>query len=210
MDKTAITIGSYNDSADTFAAKFMDYAPYKSRVLYFQKKYVSQAKSIIDLGCGPGNISKLFYEQNPHYEITGIDLSEKMVKIAKQNVPSGAFHVCDLRSIDLHKSYDAAIASFCIVHLSNEENENFLRSLSKIINPSGYLYLSFMEGCNAQYESTCFSKKEIYFNYFPRNIVLNLLTMNSFKIEELFEQGYEENNGSITKDIFVIAQKTAR
>ena len=68
MDKTAITINSYDNSADKFAAKFMDFEPYKRKIHYFQKKYASHAKSIIDLGCGPGNASKIFFEQNPELQ----------------------------------------------------------------------------------------------------------------------------------------------
>lgn len=207
MDKTAITIDSYNNSAEKFAAKFMDFAPYKNRILHFQKNYVSHAKSVIDLGCGPGNVSKIFYDQNPSYEITGFDLSEKMVSLARQNVPKGKFHVGDLRNIDLEKTYDIAIASFCIVHLSNKETEKFIQNLSKIVNYNGYLYLSFMEGDEAQYESTSFSEKEIYFHYFKRASVVGMLELAGFEIKEITEQSYEENTGDITKDLFVIAQK---
>lgn len=207
MDKTATTIDSYNDSAEKFAAKFMDFAPYKSKILHFQKNYAYHAKSVIDLGCGPGNVSKIFYDQKPSYKITGFDLSKEMVNLAQQNVPNGKFYVGDLRSIELQKTYDIAIASFCIVHLSNGETEEFIQSLSKIINQNGYLYLSFMEGNKAQYESTCFSEKEIYFNYFKRASVIELLEAVGFVIKEITEQNYEEKTGELTKDIFIVAQK---
>jgi 2-polyprenyl-3-methyl-5-hydroxy-6-metoxy-1,4-benzoquinol methylase len=207
MDKTAVTISAYNESAEKFAAKFMDFAPYKSRILHFQKKYASQATSVIDLGCGPGNVAKIFCDQKPDYEITGIDLSEEMVRLARLNVPNGEFHVGDLRCIDLQNTYDIAIASFCIVHLSNEETEQFIQRLSNIVNPNGYLYLSFMEGNAAHYESTGFSQKHIYFNYFKRASIIKLLGSAGFEIKEITEQNYEENDGEITKDLFVIAQK---
>ncbi|SEA49246.1 Methyltransferase domain-containing protein [Desulfuromusa kysingii] len=207
MDKTAITINSYNESAECFAAKFMDFAPYKNKILHFQENYASHAKSLIDLGCGPGNVSKIFFDQNPSYEITGFDLSEEMVNQAKQNVPNGQFYVGDLRSIDLQETYDIAIASFCIVHLSNKETEKFIQNISKIINHNGYLYLSFMEGNKTQYEATCFSEKEIYFNYFKRAVIIKLLEKAGFEIKEISEQNYKEDSGETTKDLFVFAQK---
>jgi 2-polyprenyl-3-methyl-5-hydroxy-6-metoxy-1,4-benzoquinol methylase len=210
MDKTAVTIDSYNVSAKNYADKFMDFSPYKNRIIHFQKNYASMAKTVIDLGCGPGNVSKLFYEQNPNYEITGIDLSEVMVSLAKQSVTTGEFRVGDLRSIDLKETYDIAIASFCIVHLSNEEAERFIQKLSGLINPNGYLYLSFMEGNDSQYESTSFSDKEIYFNYFEKENVIRQLASVGFEIAEVIEQNYEENDGSVTRDIFVIAQMANR
>ncbi|WP_321368264.1 class I SAM-dependent methyltransferase [uncultured Desulfuromusa sp.] len=208
MDKTAITINSYDNSADKFAAKFMDFEPYKRKIHYFQKKYASYAKSIIDLGCGPGNASKIFFEQNPNCKITGIDLSREMIKLAKQKIPTGSFSVCDLRTIEQSSTYDAAIASFCIVHLSDEETTRFISKLSKLINLQGFLYLSFMEGSNAQYETTSFSEEEIYFNYFQRDAIVNQLEGVGFEINELLEQDYQENNGAMTKDVFIIAQRT--
>lgn len=207
MDKTSKTIGSYNKSAVQFAEKFMEFESYREKILYFQKNYCQEVRTILDLGCGPGNVARLFYEKNDDYEITGIDLSEEMVKLARQNAPNGKFHVCDLREIDFTGSYDAVIASFTIVHLTDRETQTFIEKVGPLINPGGYLYLSFMEGEGSGYETTSFSEQDIYFNYYKKGDILELLTSHSLQSEEVLEVDYEEADGSITKDIFVIAGK---
>lgn len=210
MDKTSITIDSYNKSAGRYSSKFMDFGPYKEKVLHFQKKYCKGVRTILDLGCGPGNVARLLYEKNNHYVITGIDLSAEMVELAKQSVPNGKFQVCDLREIDFADSYDAIIASFAIVHLTDRETQTFIEKVSHLINPDGYLYLSFMEGEGSGYETTSFSPHDIYFNYYRKEKILGLLALHSLQPEEVLEVAYEEVNGSITKDIFIIAGKSVR
>lgn len=207
MNKTAITTTSYNACADRYATKFMDFAPYRDRVLYFQREYMAAAEMVVDLGCGPGNVSKVLIEQNPDYQITGIDLSEAMVRLAKRNVPEGNFHTGDLRSLDLGRSFDIAMASFCIVHLADAEVEAFIKNLSHIVKPGGYLYLSFMEGRGQQFETTSFSEHEIFFNYFQREMIDGLLHSCGFEICEILEQNYDEQDGAVTRDIFIFAQR---
>ncbi len=85
MNKTDQTIFAYNKSTQQFAERFMDFETYKSKISYVQRKYLSNCKVILNLGCGPGNNSKFLSEANSTYEITGIDLSNKMVDLAKTN-----------------------------------------------------------------------------------------------------------------------------
>jgi len=185
----------------------MDFELYREKVLYFQKKYCKEVRTILDLACGPGNIARLLYEKNNNYVISGIDLSEEMVKLARQSVPDGKFQVCDLREIDFADSYDAIIASFAIVHLTDQETRILIEKVSHLINPGGYLYLSFMAGEGDGYETTSFSKQDIYFNYYKKGEIQELLASHSLRTEEVLEVDYEEADGSISKDIFVIAEK---
>lgn len=207
MDKTDITIASYNKSADRFAEKFMDFESYKSKFLDFQKRYLQSSKTILDLGCGPGNLSKLLFDADSSYEITGIDLSEEMIRLAKENVPFGTFIVSDLRNIGSLKKSDAVIASFCIVHLSDEEAGAFLETMCGLINPGGFLYLSFMSGSRSGYETTCFSDNDIYFNYFDKHTISGILESCSMTVLEIIEDEYHEQDGQATTDVFIFAQK---
>ena len=58
---------------------------YKGEVQYIDaliKKYTGTAKSILDLGCGTGKHDFILAERN--YRVSGVDLSEAMISIAKQ------------------------------------------------------------------------------------------------------------------------------
>mmetsp|Transcript_11855 Transcript_11855/g.18194 ORF Transcript_11855/g.18194 Transcript_11855/m.18194 type:complete len:511 (+) Transcript_11855:105-1637(+) len=46
-------------------------------------------KTVLDLGCGTGLVSALLKENNSNISIIGVDLSSKMVKIAKERIVEG-------------------------------------------------------------------------------------------------------------------------
>lgn len=52
---------------------------------------------VVDLGCGPGNLTALLAERWPEAAITGLDSSEPMIDRARREQPGLAFEVADLR-----------------------------------------------------------------------------------------------------------------
>ena len=208
IDKTIKTIESYNKNAKNFEDKFLDFAPYKEKIALFQQSYLSHHKvMILDIGCGPGNHAKFLYSLNNRYQITGIDLSEKMLELARENAPHCNFIKDDIRNLASNIKYDAVIASFCIVHLADNELIEFIANLSELLNNTGQLYLSFIEGNATGFIKPDFFDEKIYFNFFERKEIIKLLTINRFKINELHEYDYVDKNGSISKEIFIFAQK---
>jgi 2-polyprenyl-3-methyl-5-hydroxy-6-metoxy-1,4-benzoquinol methylase len=207
---TEITIDAYNKNANRYADKFMDFKSYKEKISIFQKHYLSKNSSILDVGCGPGNNAKSLFESDNTYKISGMDLSTEMIKLAKQNIPDCDFWVQDIRDINPDKKFDAIIASFCIVHLSDEDTAVFVQKLSKMLKEKGSLYLSFMEGKKPGLETTSCSDDHIFFNYYHKDTIKKLLVKNSIEIVEILNDGYQERDGSITQDIFIFARKKER
>ena len=82
---------------------------------------ISASKTILDIGCGPGNNAKILSGKNQSYNISGVDLSSEMIALAKINAPNCYFTVADIRELVPDKRYDVIIVSFCIVHLSADE-----------------------------------------------------------------------------------------
>ncbi len=54
--------------------------------------------SVLDLGCGPGNLTALLRRRWPDAEIRGLDSSPEMIEKARLADPSIAFEVADLRT----------------------------------------------------------------------------------------------------------------
>ena len=54
--------------------------------------------SVVDLGCGPGNLTSLLRERWPDADVSGLDSSPEMVDKARAVDPSIAFEVADLRT----------------------------------------------------------------------------------------------------------------
>ncbi len=202
MDKTTT---AYDNNAERYADKFMAFAPYAEKIRRFRDRYVKENSTLLDLGCGPGNNAAILSGVEG-IRIIGMDLSREMVRLAKANVPAGDFCVKDLKEFDFQEPCDIVVASFCIVHLTLEETATLIKRIARILKPSGYLYLSFMEGQGQGFETSSFSADEIFFNYYDRDRIAALLAQHHLTVVETLEGDYEEPDGSVTTDIFMVAQ----
>lgn len=70
----------------------------------------TEGKRLLEVGCGTGHWSKFFSTKG--YEITGIDISERMVTMAKnKNIARSSFHVMDGHRMSFaDNSFDIAAA----------------------------------------------------------------------------------------------------
>jgi len=65
-----------------------------------------EAKNLLHLGCGAGGHDFTFKR---HFKVTGIDISEGMLKIARATNPEIAYIQGDMRRIDLKETFDAVV-----------------------------------------------------------------------------------------------------
>lgn len=205
MDKTQVTIKAYNQNAKAYIDKFMDYPAYNEQVIAFSK-LLSEGSRVLDIGCGPGNVARQLYLQKS-VQITGIDLSEEMIKTAQKTV-QGTFFTQDMRLASFpREAFDAVVLSFSIVHLSDVEAYKLLGDAVDWLAPGGFFYLSFMEGKKAGFEKTSFSDQLIFFNYYSSNKIEAALNKLGLSIIRYIKQDYKENDGSITTDVFIFGKK---
>jgi len=54
--------------------------------------------SVVDLGCGPGNLTALLVDRWPEAHVVGLDSSAEMVQKARATTPAVTFDVADLRN----------------------------------------------------------------------------------------------------------------
>jgi len=58
----------------------------------------AKGKKLLEVGCGTGHWSRYFSEYG--FEVTGVDISERMIDIAKsKNIPNALFQVADSHSL---------------------------------------------------------------------------------------------------------------
>lgn len=205
---SAATIEAYDKNADRYAKKFMDFKPYQKQMNLFERNFMEQDATVLDLGCGPGNNAKIILKNNPSYKVTGVDLSANAIELARQNVPEATFLVQDIRKIDAEQQYDVILAAFCIVHLTDEETLGLLEKISSMLRNNGSLYLSFMEGKMPGCETTSFSEEKIFFNYYNRNEIIELLAEKGIATIQVSSEEYKEMDGSTTDDVFIFARKS--
>ncbi len=103
----------------------------------------------IDLGCGPGHVTRYLHERG--LDIAGIDLSGAMIKEARRLNPGIDFSRGDLRELkapDNH--YAAAVAFYSLIHLTPGELVKALLEIRRVIVPGGALLLAFHVGREQQ------------------------------------------------------------
>ena len=70
-----------------------------------------------DLGCGPGHVSAFLAGHGA--DVIGVDLSARMVEIARERVPEAEFVQGDLRDLPLpDASLSGAVALYSLIHLA--------------------------------------------------------------------------------------------
>ena len=85
----------------------------------FQALLPSHA-SVLDLGCGSGRpIARSLMERG--YKVTGVDAAPAMIALCQQDYPSGDWHLADMRTLSLGRTFDGLIAWDSFWHLSPDD-----------------------------------------------------------------------------------------
>jgi predicted TPR repeat methyltransferase len=204
------TIETYDSVAMNYENKFIDMDLYNDTYDLFCSLLAKESK-VLDVGCGPGNISKYFLKIRPDLKITGIDLSPNMIQRAKINNPTAKFIVKDALQINqLEETYHGIVLGFCFPYLSKEDCGNLIRQASEKLEPNGLLYISTMEDDyeKSGYETTSFSDgKEVFVYYHQEDTLRKELECNGFEILKLERKNYPESDGTFLTDMIFIANK---
>ncbi|MCC7702655.1 methyltransferase domain-containing protein [Janthinobacterium sp. GW460P] len=98
---------------------------------------VEAPKSILDLGCGAGNLTSLLQQRWPEAEVLGVDGSEDMLAKARTSVPQGRFIAADLTRWAPEHRLDLIYTNATLQWLP-DHMQLFPRLLS-FLNPGGCL-----------------------------------------------------------------------
>jgi len=94
-------------------------------------------KKVLDVACGPGHDTD--YLTRKGFNCLGIDSSEKMIRIAKQNF-KGKFKIMDFFNLSFKaNSFDGLWCSSVFVHVAKKDLPLLLESFKKILKNNGIL-----------------------------------------------------------------------
>jgi len=209
MNKSQIAISIFDKLAYQYQEKFMDVSGYHNSFDLFCEAIKKENPSILELACGPGNITQYLLKERPDFQILGTDLSPKMIELAKNNNPTATFKLMDARHINkLTTKYDGIMCGFCLPYLSKKDVLQLIQNASNVLNQNGVIYISTMED---DYSKSGFKKgssgDEMYMYYHEGDYLTSALEENGFEVMQLIRQDYPEQNGEITTDLIIIAKK---
>ena len=106
------------------------------------KKDDQSIKSIVDVGCGDGRITKELSETFNTKKILGIDYSSKAINLAKALNPNISFLNIDIISEKLKEKFDAITLIEVFEHIPLDLCEDFAKALPDLLNDNGKIYLT--------------------------------------------------------------------
>lgn len=211
MENFDLSVQRFDEFAEEYASRFDNVSGYLNQLSYFVSQVKTANPAILELACGPGNVTKFLKSHFPESRILAVDLAPKMIEIARKALPGIDFRVMDVRDISsITEKFDAVMCSFCLPFLSKADAARLIADCSVLLNADGVLYLSTMEGdeTRAGFETTSFSgNSEIYFNYHRQADLEDEFENNGFEIRQAKLQDYIEPDGSATTDMIFIAVK---
>ncbi len=210
MDNALLAVSIFNKYASEYQAKFMDTKEYHNSFNLFCNAITKTNATVLELGCGPGNITQYLLHKRNDFKILATDLSANMLKLAKQNNLAAKFKLLDCRKINtLKNNYDAIMCGFCLPYLTTTQTTIFIKDAALKLNTNGILYISTMlENEFNKSGNKAGSKGDVmYMNYHKDLDILNTLTQNNFKVLHFIEQNFETTDGIKTIDGIFIAKK---
>lgn len=72
---------------------------------------MAQVRTVIDLGCGPGNSTEVLGARWPGAAVTGLDSSADMLAAARKRLPTVRFEEADIAAWDGQGPYDVILAN---------------------------------------------------------------------------------------------------
>lgn len=93
--------------------------------------YNSSVNSVLDIACGTGILATEL--KNMNFEVSGIDISEDMINVAKETTIEIDFKVADMKNFNLNKKFDIITCAFdSINYITN--NVDMKKTMKNIFN----------------------------------------------------------------------------
>lgn len=137
MDKTE-EIKEYFDAIALQRNKWKEKGKYyHQKIEQFFRFLIPEGKKVLEIGCGTGD---LLYAVKPRYGV-GIDISEKMIKIAKKNHKRLSFIAQDAQNLQINEGFDYVMMTDVIGNL--EDAQRAFEQLHKVSNEKTRIIITY-------------------------------------------------------------------
>jgi SAM-dependent methyltransferase len=181
----------YDKVAREYAAKFSgehEKKPKDQEILRRFAQEIGGRRPVWDFGCGPGQTTQ--YLTNLGIDISGLDLSERILEQARTNHPKIHFqkgHILELEFED--DSIAGAVAFYTIVHFSEEQVRRACHEVLRVLQPGGIFLLTYHVGEKTIHVEDFLGKKvDIDFMFFTADFIYRCLKNSGFEKIEIIER----------------------
>lgn len=200
---------AFDKSAKIYQERSMDVSLFAETFNFFCDHIKANNASILDIACGPGNITKYLLDRKPDYEVLGIDLSPNMLDLARANNPTARFELMDCREISsIGQRFNGIVCGFCLPYLTAEETVALVADVAGLLAPGGIFYLSTMEEddqIKSRYQISS-SGDKVYVNYHQGDFLTKALLDYNFEVMDTKRFRAPDKNGEMITDLVLIAK----
>lgn len=182
---------SYDSLADEYARHIFDELsgkPFDRELLTRFARELREGGEICDMGCGPGHVARFLHDAGAR--VFGIDLSSRMISIARKLNPHISFREGDMLALDLpSSSLDGIVAFYSIVNFPEDQIPQVFGEMLRVFQPGGQLLISFHIGDEMLHVDELWGVKvSLDFFLFPPGRIQKLLESAGFEIRESMER----------------------
>ncbi len=201
---------TWNSLASAYRDKFMTLTLYDDSYQFFCDLLKGEKQAhILEIGCGPGNITRYLQENLPNSKIKAIDFAPSMIQLASQLNPKVEFEVMDCRQVNqIADKFEAIVCGFCMPYLTKEECVKLIVDCAKLLRKEGIFYLSTIEGkyADSGVEKSSDGKNSMMVYQHEEQYLNQALMESGFRVKKRFLIPYSKNEHSLSKHLIVIAQ----
>jgi ubiquinone/menaquinone biosynthesis C-methylase UbiE len=130
----------YDKMGETYH-NFRDNEKFKFELEQFSE-LLPPSGQVLDAGCGVGRPTSEFLVKEG-FKVTGIDISNRMIDLAKENVPQAKFYKKNILTLDFpDDSFDGIICVYTLWHIPRNDHITIIQNFHRMLKDNGILVLN--------------------------------------------------------------------
>ena len=200
---------TWNKIAQLYEDKFMELNLYDDTYKSFCNLLLKPDADVLEIGCGPGNITQHLLQLKPQLQILATDVSKDMISLAAKNNPGIDTQVLDCRHLDIiAQKFDGIMCGFTIPYLSAADCNKLISDSYNLLSDNGIIYISFVPGDDKKSGFISGSTGErTYFYYHNINALKQNLQLNHMMVTHRIDKMYKKSDEVYETHTILIAQK---
>lgn len=183
----------YNSIANDFSRT----RGYNWKELKILETYLANGEKILDLGCGNGRLYDFLKDKQIDYY--GIDISEKLIEIAKSRYPEGKFQVANVLNLPFPENFFDKVLNIAVLHHipSKEFKLQALKEVRRVLKKDGFLLITVWN----------LWQRKTAWQLFFKNAFLKLIGKTKLDFKDIFYPWRNQNRKIIAQRYFHLFTK---